>query len=173
MAAIIEFATGLEYLVAYIILVLLYTLHKMKYTYKKSLGLLSRSISKELGDRLEQKLKAQNINITADQWSVLSMLRHEGESSQKNISDVFGYDKVRVLRIVRNLEDKGMLNKRVCRHDRRTRIVSLTSEGMSLYVKIHPIAEATINEATKSLSKREVDFYTELSQKIIRNLKAH
>src|SRR6056297_1305386 len=143
----------------------------MKYTYKKSLGLLSHTISKGLGNRLEQKLKAQKINITADQWSVLSMLRHEGESSQKNISDVFGYDKVRVLRIVRNLEDRGMINKRVCSHDKRTRIVSLTSEGMSLYAKIHPIAEATINEATKSLSNREVRLYTEISQKIIMHLK--
>lgn len=142
----------------------------MKYTYKKSLGLLSRSISKSLGEKLEQKLRAENVNITAEQWSVMSMLQYEKESSQKNISLVFGYDKVMVLRIVRNLEEMGLLNKRVCAYDKRTRIVSLTPEGKALYTKILPIAEDTLNEATKSLTRREVDFYTEISQKIIENL---
>ncbi len=142
----------------------------MKYSYQKSLGLISRTISKKIGEQLVENLQQNNINITADQWSVISMLRNKKESSQKNIGLEFGYDKVMVMRIIKNLEAKGLVHKRICSDDKRTRIISLTTQGQNMYKKIEPLAEKTIKDATYTLTERELDFYLQISEKIIENL---
>jgi len=144
----------------------------MNYSYIKSLGLLSRTIAKDLGKNLEEKLTLENIRINARQWSVISLLKHEKSSSQKNIGAVFGYDKVMVMRMVKSLEESGIVQKRICNKDKRTRIVCLTPEGEELYNRILPIAEKTLTEAYKGLSEREIDLYTQISELIIKNLKS-
>jgi DNA-binding MarR family transcriptional regulator len=143
---------------------------RMNYTYYKSLGLIARKIARKIGEQLVENLQENAIDIKADQWSVISMLRHKRESSQKNISLEFGYDKVMVMRIVQSLIDKGLVTKKICKNDKRTRIITLTEAGDELYKRIEPIAEKTIREAIRSLSVREVEFYVQISETIINNL---
>ena len=143
----------------------------MQYSYKNSLGLLSRTIAKDLGKKLELKAKANGFTITAAQWSVISMLQHEKSSTQKEISQVFGYDKVMVLRIIKKLEDNGWVKQQICQNDKRSRIVQLTETGKKLYEKILPVAQETLNAAYHSLTAQEVNFYLEISEKIRKNLK--
>lgn len=142
----------------------------MQYSYNKSLGLIARTIAKKVGEQLVENLQQNNIDITADQWSVISMLRNKKESSQKNIGIEFGYDKVMVMRIIRNLKAKGLVNKKICSNDKRTRIITLTKQGHEVYERIEPLAEKTIKDATYTLTDRELDFYIQISEKIIENL---
>ena len=142
----------------------------MNYTYQKSLGLISRTIAKKIGKQLETNLQRNSINLTAVQWSIISMLQHKKESSQKNITMEFGYDKVMVMRIIRSLEERKIVHKRTCSKDKRTRIVTLTAQGQTIYKKVEPIAEKTIKDALYTLTDREVDFYFQISERIIANL---
>lgn len=143
----------------------------MEYSYDKSLGNISRMISKALGKRLEQKLATKNINITAEQWSVLSLLYQKDKLTQVEIGAYLGLDKVRILRIVRNLESANMIKRVISKTDKRYNDVCLTSNGKQLYDKIVPIACDLHDEAFANFKAEDISMCLDLLNKISNNLK--
>lgn len=142
----------------------------MEYSYDKSLGNISRMISKALGKRLEEKLATKNIKITAEQWSVLSLLYHKDKLTQVEIGTYLGLDKVRVLRIVRNLESENMIKRVISKTDKRYNDVCLTSNGKQLYDKIVPIACDVHDEAFSNFKSDDINLCLSLLDKINKNL---
>ncbi len=143
----------------------------MEYNYDKSLGNISRMISKALGKRLEEKLETRNINITAEQWSVISLLFQKEMLTQVEIGAYLGLDKVRVLRIVRNLEDQKNIKRVISKADKRYNDVCLSDEGKQLYQKIVPIASDVHKEAFNNFKPEDINLCLSLLDKINNNLK--
>ena len=142
----------------------------MKYSFERSFGNLSRTISKALGQRLECKLRKQNLSITAEQWSVISMLNHHGALSQKAIGLFIGFNKVRINRLIDHLEKTKIVKRSVGDSDRRLKIVALTKLGNQYYQQISPFAEETLKDATRGLNPEEVDLSINYLLKISNNL---
>lgn len=143
----------------------------MEYSYDKSLGSISRIISKALGKKLEKKLAIDNINITAEQWSVISLLCQKDKLTQVEIGAYLGLDKVRVLRIVRNLESENMIKRVISKIDKRYNDVCLTAEGTQLYHKIVPLACDVHDEAFANFKPEDINLCLDLLDKINNNLK--
>ena len=142
----------------------------MEYSFDKSLGNLSRVISKSLGANLEKRIVNNHINLTSEHWSIISLLHHVTNLNQNAIAKAFGFDKVRVLRILNKLETEKIITRTTDELDKRSRIVNLTEYGMILYKEITPLAQETLNDAFKSFTDEEVLLYMKLSKKIIENL---
>lgn len=142
----------------------------MEYSFDKSLGHLSQVISKNLGSNLEKKLLENGISLTAEQWSVISLVYHKKDLNQNAIANAYGFDKVRVLRILNILESEKIIYRTTDALDKRSRKVTITDKGVSLYHKIVPLAQETIDNALKSLTQEEVSQYMQLSGMIIQNL---
>lgn len=143
----------------------------MEYRYDKSLGNISRMISKALGKRLEKKLSENNIDLTAEQWSVISLLFHKGILTQVQIGIILGLDKVKTLRIVKHLENKDLLKRVISSTDRRYNNVCLTPKGVQLYHRIVPFAIEVHKEAFDSMHPRDVNYCLNILTKISENLK--
>lgn len=142
----------------------------MKYSFDRSFGNLSRTISKALGQRLESKLREQNLSITAEQWNVISMLHHHGKLSQKAIGLFVGFNKVRINRLIDRLEKTKIVKRSASNSDKRMKIVTLTKLGNQYYQQIYPFAEETLKDATKGLNPEEVDICINYLLKISNNL---
>lgn len=143
----------------------------MEYSYDKSLGNISRMISKALGKRLEEKLETHHIKITAEQWSVISLLFQKNKLTQVQIGAFLGLDKVRVLRIIRSLEDNKLIQRVISKKDKRFNDVCLTDKGNQLYQKIVPIACDVHTEAFNNFKPEDINLCLSLLGKINENLK--
>ncbi|MGC9375134.1 MAG: MarR family winged helix-turn-helix transcriptional regulator [Bacteroidales bacterium] len=127
-------------------------------------------LSRSLGKRLEKKLSENTIDITAEQWSVLSLLFHKNKLTQVQIGNILGLDKVKVLRIVRHLENKNLLKRVISTTDKRYNNVYLTPEGSILYHQIVPFALEVHKEAFDSIHPDNISLCIDIMTKINNNL---
>lgn len=142
----------------------------MVYSFNKSLGNLSQMVSKRLGSSLEQELNASGIDLNAEQWSIISLLYQTPGLNQNGISQVFGIDKVRVLRILVKLEQLKLIERSIQKTDKRANTIKLTDKGLKIYKQVTPLAELILQKAFNSFSRNEIETYMKLTQRIINNL---
>jgi len=142
----------------------------MKYSFDTSLGNLTQRISKSLGVLLVKKIQEDGISVNAEQWCVISMLKFQHQATQTDIGLFLGYDKVKVLRLIADLEKDGIVKRSTDRDDKRFKIVRLTEKGSETYRKIEVLARDTLAEATSGLSDAEVRNCISMLKKILGNL---
>ncbi|MBK7625622.1 MAG: winged helix DNA-binding protein [Bacteroidales bacterium] len=142
----------------------------MKYSFDTSLGNLTQRISKSLGVLLVKKIQKGGISVNAEQWCVISMLKFQHQATQTDIGLFLGYDKVKVLRLIVDLEKSEIVERYEDKDDKRFKIVKLTEKGNETYRKIEVLARDTLAEATNGLSDVEVKNCIVMLKKISRNL---
>lgn len=142
----------------------------MDYCYDKSLGNITRMISKALGKRLEEKILQQNLNVSAEQWSVLSLLYQKEVLTQVQIGAFLSLDKVRVLRIVTRLEKQKLVLRQISKTDKRFNDVRLTKKGKEIYHTIVPLAMEVHDEALAGLSEKDTAYFIALLNRMKDNL---
>ena len=145
----------------------------VKYSFDTSLGNLTQRISKSLGESLVSKLQEHEISVTAEQWCVISMLYNHKSETQTAIGLFLGYDKVKVLRLIVDLEKAGIVERFIDSNDKRFRIVRLTESGNQYYKIVEVHAKETLKEATKGLNSEELKTCTSLLKKILGNLETN
>ncbi|MDY6800330.1 MAG: MarR family transcriptional regulator [Bacteroidota bacterium] len=128
----------------------------MKYSFDTSLGNISRMISKSLGKSLEAKLASRDIFITAEQWSVLSILFQKKKLTQIEIGTLLGLDKVQIVRIIDILEKEKFVQRVISLTDKRFKNVNLTPKGIEIYHKIVPYAIEVHADAFSSINKDDI-----------------
>jgi DNA-binding MarR family transcriptional regulator len=142
----------------------------MKYSFDTSLGNLTQRISKSLGVLLVKKIQEDGISVNAEQWCVISMLKYQHQATQTDIGLFLGYDKVKVLRLIVDLEKSEIVERYEDKDDKRFKIVKLTEKGNETYRKIEVLAHDTLAEATNGLHEAEVKNCISMLKKISRNL---
>ena len=74
------------------------------YDFDQSLGKITQQVSKLLGQRLEELFIRNGFSISAEQWSIISMLSKREHPTQKDIGAYLIMDKVSVNRTLDRLE---------------------------------------------------------------------
>jgi DNA-binding MarR family transcriptional regulator len=144
----------------------------MEYSFNSSLGNLSNSISKLLGKTLMHKLSEKEIDITPNEWFLISMLYQKKICTQNEVVENMGQNKVKVTRIVDKLERKKLLSRSNSNTDLRYKNLELTKLGIEQYHKILPIAKKTIETAIAGFSDNDYEIFLEFCNRINQNLKS-
>ncbi|WP_408642237.1 MarR family winged helix-turn-helix transcriptional regulator [Speluncibacter jeojiensis] len=76
-------------------------------------------------------LQAHGLTMWA--YVVLSALREQPVRTQSALAATIGADKTRIIKVLDDLEARGLLERRPDPEDRRARLLSLTPEGRSLH----------------------------------------
>ena len=142
----------------------------MDYSFDNSLGRLTKIIASSLGHDLIRRLGEVGVEISPEEWCILSMLNGSKGESQTAIGVFLGYGKVNVLRLVRAMEERGLVVRSVDDDDRRFRYVRLTAEGETVYRKAAGYASETIAFAVKGLSAEEYSTCVLVLKRIAANL---
>lgn len=143
----------------------------MEYSFNTSLGYLASSISKNIGKFLVNQLKEKEIDVSADEWYVISMLYQKKICTQNQIVESSGQNKVKITRVIDTLELKKMIIRDVSKVDMRYKNVELTKYGIELYFKILPYANKTLGKALSGFDKGETDLMLDFCKRINKNLK--
>lgn len=143
----------------------------MDYSFNTSLGLISHTVSKLLGERFMEFTKDAGLNISANEWFLLSLLFYKKECTQYELKESMNLHKVRITRLVDSLDKKGWIVRDVLNDDKRYRSVRLNEAGRRVYYRVEPIAAQILELAFSGFSKSEYLQLMALCNRVLYNLK--
>jgi DNA-binding MarR family transcriptional regulator len=120
--------------------------------------------------RLQKKFNQAGLNLTIEQWSVLSQLWKQNGSSQQELCNRTFRDKPSITRLVDNLERLQLVRRVPSESDRRINLVYLTKQGARLEEQTMGLAEETLNEALTGISTEHINLCKEILQKVYDNV---
>jgi len=136
----------------------------------QSAGYLINMTALLLKRELSSAIKSNNIDVTPEQWAILNRLNEKSGLSQKEVAKLTFKDNANITRIVDKLEYKGLVIRHKDPDDRRTWNLSITKKGIEIRDLVEPLAVNILKKVTNGLSEKEVQFYNDISKKIISNL---
>jgi len=121
-----------------------------------------------LNDRLQGQLRRAGINPS--QWRVLSVLRSGGRMSLSRVVDLTLMEQPTVSKVVAQMEQVGLVTRRVSPGDSRFVEVALTGKGLATFEEIVPFAFRHQKTAMDGLSDQDKAALRSLLDHIARNI---
>jgi MarR family transcriptional regulator for hemolysin len=135
---------------------------------KKEIGIYIDRTYKIVRQDLITRFKNAKINITPEQWVVLSMLENQ-TLSQASIANNSFKDKHTVSRIVDLLEKKKFISRAQDPTDGRKYLVSITEHGIAEITRAKEHVYASREQGWQNLSSSEYNQLKSLLDKIFYN----
>src|ERR1700722_11699742 len=106
------------------------------------------------------KQNARNSGLTRSQWQAIAYLsKHEG-IHQAALAELLEIEPITLVRILDKLEDRGLIERRQHRTDRRIWLLFLKDAARPLLAQIQPIVDATRAEALSGVSRESREALT-------------
>lgn len=131
---------------------------------------ISGKASTAIARKLQKNFKHAGIEITIEQWSILSQLWKEDGRSQQQLCEATFRDKPSITRLVDNLEKLDLVKRVPSKNDRRINLIFLTTAAKNLETETMEIANATLNEALEGVSQKDLETAKTVLQKVYDNL---
>jgi DNA-binding MarR family transcriptional regulator len=113
---------------------------------------------------MEEALRPLGIELR--HFAVLIVLVDRGSTVQRDLAAATGSDKAGIMRVVDDLERKGLAVRRSVLGDRRARAVEITPEGVELFDAAHVAAEPLAGRLVAELGPGESERLTDLLTRI-------
>ncbi|MBY8856818.1 MarR family transcriptional regulator [Nocardia sp. CA2R105] len=130
-----------------------------------ALGLLLRRAHWRAASVMEEALRPLGVELR--HFAVLIELVNHGPTVQRDLSAATGSDKAGIMRIVDDLERKGLAVRKAVPGDRRVRAVEITDRGLELFDAAHvaaaPLAERLVAELGLGEPEQLADLLTRLA----------
>ena len=140
---------------------------------RKELGLYIDRTYKVVRQDLINRFRSKQIDITPEQWVVLSRLYSEGELYQTDLANKSFRDKPTVSRILDLLVKKNLVERSQDKLDARKYLVSLTEEGRGLVEEALPEVEESREKGWTNLTESEYDTLVRLLDKVFINYESN
>ena len=123
----------------------------------RELMLSTPFLLKRLGMAVKERgLEAfEPTGLNPQHHAVLSLLDEDARETQATIADALGYDRSQLVGILDELEEKGYVERRRDKTDRRRHLVSLTPAGATALRELRAIAKQVQKEFLAPLSSDE------------------
>ncbi len=106
-------------------------------------------------------------DLSAQQWRVLRALNEASSKDASEIADQCAILMPSLSRILRNLENRKFIRRKICPNDQRRSLVSITAKGRGLVERIAPISEERYDDIARRFGKKNLaDLYDMLGQLI-------
>lgn len=120
-----------------------------------ALGLLLRRAHWRAAAVMEEALRPLGIGLR--HFAVLIELVNQGPTAQRDLVAATGSDKAGIMRVVDDLERKGLAVRRSVPGDRRVRAVEITQKGVELFDAAHVEADPLSERLVAGLEPGEVE----------------
>jgi DNA-binding MarR family transcriptional regulator len=125
-----------------------------------ALGLLLRRAHWHAAAVMSEALRPLGIELR--HFAVLLVLVNRGPTEQRDLVAATGSDKAGIMRVVDDLERKGLAVRKPVPGDRRVRAVEITPQGLELFDAAHVAAEPLARRLVAELKPGEARQLTEL-----------
>ena len=142
----------------------------MKVNEQEVFDILTGKISTTINRALLRAFAQEEVNITTEQWSVMSCLWHEEKITQQQLCDLTSKNKPSMTRLIDNLEKNNLVFRHSHPTDRRVNLIHLTKAGADLREKVTGIVQSVVDRALMDISENDVAISRQVLTKIISNL---
>jgi len=126
------------------------------------------SLMMALGRRLRQKQPGDAVDFSA--FPILKLLSHQGPMRVSALAQVIGLDASTVSRHVKQLEDRGLLERTEDPDDRRASQVTVSEQGSSCLSAGFAARRGVISHALDELSADERETLRDLVSRVVESL---
>jgi homoprotocatechuate degradation regulator HpaR len=105
-------------------------------------------------------------NLTEQQWRILRVLAEVTEAEVLELAKKCFILQPSVSRILKNLEERKLINRRTSEIDRRRFYISLTEKGAALFKAVAPQGEKLYHEIDEAFGQDKVDNLLEMLTEI-------
>ncbi len=116
-----------------------------------------------------QEFKANQVDLTPEQWIILSEIYEQQEVSQSDLANSTFKNAPTVSRIIDLLWNKGYVERLRFEGDRRRYKVKLTKEGTKIVEKALPVVLAMRRKGWKGLTDADYDHLMRILNTIFKN----
>ncbi|MHA5050616.1 MarR family winged helix-turn-helix transcriptional regulator [Streptomyces sp. SD15] len=102
------------------------------------------------------------LGIECRHFAVLIVLVDRGPTVQRDLAAATGSDKAGIMRVVDDLERKGLAVRKTVPEDRRVRAVEITPQGIELFDRAHASADLPAERLASELGPGEPEQLTDL-----------
>ncbi|WP_236796995.1 MarR family winged helix-turn-helix transcriptional regulator [Amycolatopsis sp. GM8] len=95
--------------------------------------------------------------ITPPQYAVLLVVQGQRSITQTHVGELTGIDAATLTPLLRSLEERGFLTRRVDEENRRRKLLELTKEGAALVTRVKRLADQTEKRMLAGLSQEQRD----------------
>ena len=121
--------------------------------------------------RLQREFKRMNLQITHEQWTILSALWSEDGQTQQSLSAKTFRDKTSVTRLINKLVTQNLVVRVPDKTDQRTNLIYLTSKGKSLEEITATVLNETYEKAISGIVEKDIMICKEVLNRVFENLK--
>ena len=131
---------------------------------EESLGYLIRKTHHAIVAQLDARLV--DYGISPSTWAFLRRLWDEDGLTQKELADALGLTPPTAVSAIDNLEQRGLVERRLNGSDRRKRHIHLTASARQLVAELRPLASEVNDMALAELSDSEAKELMRLLHKV-------
>lgn len=104
--------------------------------------------------------------LNIPEWRLITVLAERGSASQLQLGAATRMDKVTVSRAAIGLFERGLVRRSPNADDKRSHLLSLTTDGRALYDQVAPKALALEDTVLAGFSREEVDLLLGMLQRL-------
>ena len=142
----------------------------MKYNFNDSFGFIIVKAGRLIENKLKINFDKENMPVTPQQWSVLTILWNEDGISQQQLADSFSKDKTSMTRLLNNMEKNELIIRRQDDKDKRNKRIYLTEKSKLLKSDSIKIAEKTLLDALEGIDHIDLKKSKYVLKRINKNL---
>jgi MarR family transcriptional regulator, transcriptional regulator for hemolysin len=116
-------------------------------------GFVVHDVARLLRKRFDQRARA--LGLTRAQWQVLAHLSRNEGINQSGLAEILEIENITVGRLIDRLEEAGWVERRLCGHDRRVRLLHLTDKAKPILGRMRALGEETRGDALSGLSAEQ------------------
>lgn len=102
---------------------------------------------------------------------LLHLLADNPQCSANQLSKVTGRDKAQITRLVKELEQKALVQRRPNPSDKRGQLLMLSEKGRDLSAATHAVERQVEDDLLHGLSEDEIATFIELANRMLANLR--
>lgn len=118
--------------------------------------ILTGEVSMVINRALTRSFRAMEVDITPEQFAVMSRLWTKDGISQQELCDKMNKEKTSMTRILDNLEKQNLATRIPDKSDRRNKLIYLTYSGRELKEKATAAALETMKLALNGISEEQL-----------------
>lgn len=112
--------------------------------------------SRKVKQYTKQVFKEKGLDITVEQWAILKKVAESEGQSQKEIAASTYKDTPTLTRIIDLMTDKGLVERRIHKEDRRKFGIYLTDNGRKMVDKVIPLESLIRQKGLEGMDEKEL-----------------
>lgn len=113
------------------------------------------------------RVQEAGFNLTQVQFAAMDAIATHPGIDQAGVAARIAYDRATIGGVIDRLEQKGLIERNIARHDRRARSVRLTARGERVFADLLPLVTRLQDEILSALAPDERAAFLTLARKAV------